>query len=81
MDDARFDALAKTVVATVGSRRRLLGVLTAGLLGASAVGLSGDRALAKNKNKKQKKKKKKAPPPTAPLAPLPAPTCSTGCRR
>jgi hypothetical protein len=73
MDDARFDSLAKAFVATVGSRRRLLGALTAGLLGASPLALSGDQAAAK----KRKKKKKKPPTaPRSPVSPLSPPNCT-----
>ena len=53
MDDGRFDSLVKAHAAAVGSRRRLLGALSAGLLSAPPVALSGDLAMAKKRKKKK----------------------------
>jgi hypothetical protein len=57
MDEARFDSLAKVHAAAIGSRRRLVGALAAGLLAATPAALGGDRVAAKNKKRKTKKKK------------------------
>lgn len=74
--DGRFDSLTRTLAASVGTRRRLLGGLTAGLLGASSAALSSDGIVGKNK--KKKKKKGNSSPTTPPTSPPPQspPTCT-----
>jgi hypothetical protein len=47
MDDSRFDALARSLVAP-GSRRRLLAGLAAGALGVIGVGPAGARTCSRN---------------------------------
>jgi hypothetical protein len=75
MDDARFDALARSLT-KVRSRRGL-----GRLVGALALGGSTTAGVAAKKKRKRKKKKKKPPlQVVSPLALPPPPTCSDGIK-
>lgn len=76
LGNVRFDSLTQTLAATAGTRRRLLGTLTVGVLGASTTALNSEQAVAKKKKKKKGKQSPTTPP--SPPPPQSPPVCSTG---